>query len=168
MGCHFAILRNMINKALLALIFSFLAANQAFAYKEGATLEEKNTEDRCFVLNSLAKKHSESVAQAASEDEMYSIFFNYDAISHAGKIEQSKETKERVRKLKQAKDDINSGVFKGDAKAKATRTTYYEMNTIVRSLINEADKQYPECHILKSPTATKPAAQPASPNNSVR
>lgn len=160
----------MINKALLALIFSFLSANQALAYKEGATLEEKNTEDRCFVLNSLAKKHNESVAAADSEDELYSIFFNYDALTHVAKVEQSKETKERVQKLKQANADIKSGVFKGEAKAKAMRTTYYEMNTVVRSTLNEANKLYPECNIIKSApaAATKPAAKPTSNSGAVK
>ena len=108
----------MINKAFLAFIFLVLTANSVLAYKPGATLEEKNTEDRCFVLNSLAKKHNESVAAANSEDELYSIFFNYDALTHVAKVEQSKETKERIQKLKQANADIKSGVFKGEAKAK--------------------------------------------------
>jgi hypothetical protein len=166
----------MINKAVLALILSFLfsllSAPQALAYKEGATLEEKNTEDRCFVLNSLTKKHNESVAAGSSEGELYSIFFNYNALTQVASVEQSKETKERVRKLKQANDDIQNGVFKGDAKAKAMRTTFYEMNTIVRSTLNEADKLYPECHILTSgtaaPTATKPATKPVSPSGTIR
>ena len=156
----------MINKVALALIFSFLAANPAFAYKEGATLEEKNSEDRCFVLNSLAKKHNESVAAGSSEGELYSIMFNYDALSHVAKVKLPKETLERVRNLKQVKADIDSGLFKGEAKAKAMRTTFYEMNSVVRSTLNEADKLYPECHILKGgtppPNAARPAAKPST------
>lgn len=163
----------MINKAILALIFSFLSANQTFAYKPGATLEEKNTEDRCFVLNSLTKKHNEGVASGSSEGELYSIMFNYDALTRVAGLKPTKETQERVRNLKQVKADIDSGLFKGEAKAKAMRTTFYEMNTIVRSTLNEADKLYPECHILTggttAPTTAKPAAKPAgSSSDAVR
>ena len=161
----------MINTALLALIFSLVAASPALAYKPGATIEEKNAEDRCFVLNSLAKKHSESVAAADSEDELYSIFFNYDALTHVAKVEQSKELKERVQKLKQANADIKNGVFKGEAKAKAMRTTYYEMNTVVRGTLNEANRLYPECGIIKGgapAAAKKPVAKPSSSSGSVK
>lgn len=155
----------MINKALLALIFSFLSANQAVAYKPGATIEEKNAEDRCFVLNSLMKKHNDSVAAGSSEGELYSIFFNYDALTHVAGAEESKETQERVHKLKKANEDIKAGVFKGEAKAKAMRTTFYEMNSIVRSTLNEADKLHPECNMLKKTTAPASAIKPATPKS---
>jgi hypothetical protein len=157
----------MINKALVALIFSFLTANCAFAYAPGATLEEKNTEDRCFVLNKLAKTHGEIVAAGASEGELYSIIFNFDALTHVAGVKLTKETQERVRNLKQVQADLENKLFKGEAKATALRKTFYEMNGIVKSTINEANKNYPECHILNDGTPTKatasqPTTKPAS------
>ena len=85
----------------------------------------------------------------------------YDLGTEIARIEESIQYQsERAQALN---EDIKAGVFRGEAKAKAMRTTFYEMNSIVRSTLNEADKLHPECNMLKKASAPASAIKPATP-----
>lgn len=162
----------MINKAFVALIFSFLTANQVLAYDE--------VEGRCFSLNKLKKEHEELV-NFGSKDGLYSIFFKFEAIagiaannSLINRDQQIKSvlTKEDYKTYLGLKNDQfrieeNNEYKEGAAKDEATRKTFYKLNTLAQRMFIEINERFPECMILNGgkqskPTSTQPAAKPAS------
>lgn len=145
--------------ALIALLFSIFMATSAHAEK---SWEEREKEDRCFILNKMVTEHEEMVHDGASVGNLYSMLFKYNVIKRLGKAEVSKDTEERVKKFQLAYDGLDQGLFKGDAKTKALNDSFYGMHNINLGIIREAQKNYPECRLTKdSRTPTVQKAQPA-------
>lgn len=132
--------------ALLALLFSVFVATSAHAEK---SWEEREKEDRCFILNKMVKEHEEMVHDGASVGNLYSMLFKFNVIKHLGKAEVATDTQERVKKFQLAYDGLDQGLFKGDAKKKALNDSFYGMHNINLGLIQEAQRNYPECMLTK-------------------